>query len=222
MAQSTPSGAVLGFYTRDDLPRYHHLADEYVLFDHFFQAMSGGSTGNALYLAAARSAVWSKAPTAKTGSLTPPVFDKPYDRNGILINDVAPVNGPSEVFMGSIGLCPPPDEQTYPNIGERLDTASRGWAWYNEGWNAVKPWALKTAFGSGDGSAVVDAVGMYLPHHNPFQYLPSWFSQRESRPYPRQRGFPRRSEDGPAAKRLVSQGDRRARRAPGGFGAALG
>ena len=174
-AESTPSGAVLGFYTRQDLPHYHHLADEYVLFDHFFQAMSGGSTGNALYLAAARSAQWSKPPAGRTGSLEPPVFDKPYDKNGILINDVAPVNGPTEVFMGSLDLSPPPAEQTYPNIGQRLDAAALPWAWYNEGWNAVKPWALKTAFGPGDGSVVVDAAGMYLPHHNPFQYYPSWF-----------------------------------------------
>jgi phospholipase C len=79
LAQSTPSGAVLGYYTRQDLPQYHRLADEYVLFDHFFQAMTGGSTGNALYLVAARSAQWSKPPAAKTGSLEPPVFDKPYD-----------------------------------------------------------------------------------------------------------------------------------------------
>ncbi len=176
VAQSTPSGAVLGFYTREDLPYYHRLADEYVLFDHFFQAMSGGSTGNALYLVAARSAQWSKPPAAKTGSLTPPVFDRPYDKNGILINDVAPVNGPTETFMGSIDLSPPPDEQTYPNIGDRLDAASLAWAWYNEGWNAVKPWAMKTAFGAGDGSVVVDTPALYLPHHNPFQYFPSWFN----------------------------------------------
>ncbi|MGH6991421.1 MAG: alkaline phosphatase family protein, partial [Stellaceae bacterium] len=78
LAESTPSGAVLGYYTRADLPDYYRLADEYVLFDHFFQAMSGGSTGNALYLVAARSAVWSKAPAAKMGSLEPPVFDRPY------------------------------------------------------------------------------------------------------------------------------------------------
>ncbi len=80
MAESTPSGAVLGYYTRDDLPGYHHLADEYVLFDHFFQAMSGGSTGNALYLVAARSASWSTAPQGKIGSLEPPVFDRPYEQ----------------------------------------------------------------------------------------------------------------------------------------------
>ncbi len=175
-AQSTPSGAVLGFYTREDLPAYHHLADEYVLFDHFFQAMSGGSTGNALYLAAARSAQWSKPPPKKIGSLTPPVFDRPYDKAGILINDVPPVNGPTEVFMGPIDMCPPPEEQSYPNIADRLDAAGLSWAWYNEGWNSVKPWALKTAFGPGDGSIVVDTPAMYLPHHNPFQYYPSWFA----------------------------------------------
>ena len=58
--------------------------------------------------------------------------------------------------MGSIDLSPPPEEQTYPKIGDRLDAASLSWAWYNEGWNAVKPWALKTAFDAGDGSVVVD------------------------------------------------------------------
>jgi phospholipase C len=174
-AQSTPSGAVLGFYTRDDLPFYHHLADEYVLFDHFFQAMSGGSTGNALYLAAARSAIRRDPPPGMTGSLMPPVFDRGYDKAGIMINDLPPVNGPTEVFMGPLDLSPPPDQQTYPNIGDRLNAASLSWAWYNEGWNAVKPWALKTAFGPGDGSIVVDTPDLYVSHHNPFQYYPSWF-----------------------------------------------
>jgi phospholipase C len=175
LEESTPSGAVLGYYNRDDLPGYHHLADEYVLFDQFFQAMSGGSTGNALYLAAARSASWSTPPAAKIGSLEPPVFDRPYDRYGVMINDVAPVNGPTETFMGSLDLSPPPEEQTYPNIGTRLDAAALSWAWYNEGWNAVKPWATKTAKGPGDGSVVVDTPMLYLPHHNPFQYYPTWF-----------------------------------------------
>jgi Phosphoesterase family len=175
MAESTPSGAVVGYYTRADLPFYHHLADEYVLCDNFFQAMSGGSTGNALYLVSARSAVSSKAPTAKIGSLDPPVFDRPYDKYGILINDLPPVNGPTETFMGSLDLAPPPEEQTYPNIGDRLADASLSWAWYNDAWNAVKPWAMKNAFGAGDGSVVVDTPWHYLSHHNPFQYYPSWF-----------------------------------------------
>jgi len=174
LAESTPSGAVLGYYTREDLPDYHRLADEYVLFDHFFQAMSGGSTGNALYLVAGRSAVNTKLPPPAVGSLEPPLFDRPYDKNGILINDLAPINGPTETFMGPLELAPPPEQQTYPNIGDRLNAASLSWAWYNEGWNAVQPWALKTAFDAGDGSVVVDSAEGYLPHHNPFQYFPSW------------------------------------------------
>jgi phospholipase C len=40
----------------------------------------------------------------------------------------------------------------------------------------VKPWALKTAFGPGDGSVVVDTPALYVSHHNPFQYYPSWFA----------------------------------------------
>jgi phospholipase C len=174
LAESNPSGAVLGFYTREDLPGYHHLADEYVLFDHFFQAMSGGSTGNALYLVAARTASSSKVPPNKMGSLTPPVFEQPYDKSGMLINDLPPINGPTETFMGLLDLAPPPEEQTYPSIADRLDAASLPWAWYNEGWNTVKPWALKTAFDAGDGSIVVDSPEEYLPHHNPFQYFPTW------------------------------------------------
>ncbi len=97
------------------------------------------------------------------------------------------MNGPSETFMGSIDLCPPPDEQTYPNIGSRLDAASLSWAWYNEAWNAVKPWAMKKATGAGDGSVVVDTPEHYLPHHNPFQYYPSRLRQRRGGPHARRR-----------------------------------
>jgi phospholipase C len=112
------------------------------------------------------------------GSLTPPVFDKPYDGAGMMINDLAPVNGPTVAMKGwfeNLKIAPPPEQQTYPNIGQRLDAAGLSWAWYNQDWNAVKPWALKTAFGPGDGSAIVDTFDMYVPHHNPFQYYPTWF-----------------------------------------------
>ena len=39
----------------------------------------------------------------------------------------------------------------------------------------MKPWALKSAFGRDSGSAVVDTNRLYVPHHNPFQFYPSWF-----------------------------------------------
>lgn len=175
ISESRPSGPVLGFYTREDIPDYHRLADEYVLFDHFFQAMSGGSTCNALYLVAAHSALWPQAPATLRGSFDPPIFDLPYDQHGVLINDLPPLNGPTEAWGGAIEYSPPPEYQTYPNIGDRLNAAGVSWAWYNEGWNAVKPWAMKTAFGRDSGSAVVDSGRLYTPYHNPFQYYPSWF-----------------------------------------------
>jgi phospholipase C len=173
LANSTPSGAVVGFYRREDLPHYHRLADEYVLFDHFFQAMTGGSTGNALYLVAARSLHASNPPRPPSRQNFPPL-DLAYDRHGVLVNDVPPVQGPTETFLGPIELCPPPEQQTHPHVGTRLDAAAIPWAWYAEGWSEVKPWALKRARGSADSSVVVDTTENYLPHHNPFQYFPTW------------------------------------------------
>lgn len=171
---SAPSGAVMGYYQREDLPHYHALADEYVLFDNFFQAMSGGSTGNALYLAAGRSAQWMQAPQKLNIGKQLDLTDPSYDEYGILINDLPPLNGPTEARIAKLKIAPPPEEQTYPSIGDRLNEAQISWAWYNENWNSVKPWALKTAFGPGDGSAVIDTSDLYVPHHNPFQYYPTW------------------------------------------------
>ncbi len=180
MAESRPSGAVIGHYNRADIPDYHALADDYVLFDDFYQAMSGGSTGNALYLVAAHSAVWPQAPHALMGSLAPPVFGMLYDSQGALINDISPLQGPTGLNPRDIQFVPPPHEQTYPNIGDRLSAASIPWAWYNEGWDLVKPWAMKRADGPGDGSMVLDSGKIYEAHHNPFQYYPSWYKNVEA------------------------------------------
>ncbi|MHB1530194.1 MAG: phospholipase C [Acidiferrobacteraceae bacterium] len=174
-ASSRPNGAVLGYYERQDLEAYHRLADEYILCDHFFQAMSGGSTGNALYLAAARSAVWPGAPQALVARGDAPLFDLPYDRHHILINDVPPLLGPTDAKPAALRRSPPPEAQTFANIGDRMSAAHVSWAWYNEGWNAVKPWAMKRVGGPGDGSAVIDSSYIYVAHHNPFQYFPRWF-----------------------------------------------
>lgn len=177
-----PSGPVLGYYTGADLPFYHRVAHQYTLFDHFFQAMSGGSTGNALYLAAARSCVNPGAPRDACAPFDPKVaglehafFDLPYNHERTLVNDLPPVQGPTNADdVKALEIAPPPEAQTYDNIGDRLDGAKVSWAWYNENWNQVKPWALKTAFGPGDGSAVIDTGQLYVAHHNPFQYYPRW------------------------------------------------
>lgn len=182
---SAPTGPVLGYYDRVDIPLYHQLADRHVLFDHFFQAMSGGSTGNALYLAAARTCINTKAPEDRRSPANPPFnarehpfYDLPYNHDGILINDINPVQGPTVVRSDkSPAGYPPPEEQAYANIGDRLQSAGLDWAWYNENWEMVKPWALKGAFDHGDGSAVIDELheSHYVPHHNPFQYYQRWY-----------------------------------------------
>ncbi len=177
-----PSGPVLGFYDRDDLPFYHRLADRYALFDHFFQAMIGGSTGNALYLVAGRSCISQTAPSDARSPSDPratspdhPFYDLPYDQRGTLINDLPPTQGPTGADnTRGLRLSPPPAEQVYDNIGDRLSRSGLSWAWYNENWNLVKGWALDTAFGPGDGSAVIDTGRLYEAHHNPFQYYPRW------------------------------------------------
>ncbi|WP_312263275.1 alkaline phosphatase family protein [Candidatus Igneacidithiobacillus taiwanensis] len=177
-----PSGPVIGYYEAADLPFYHRVAHEYVLFDHFYQAMSGGSTGNALYLAACRSCVNPQVADAhvapfdpKEAGLQHAFFDLPYDHRRVMVNDLPPVQGPTNAGEPEVlQISPPPAAQTYDNIGDRLSAAKVDWAWYNENWNRVKPWALKTAFGPGDGSAVVDTSQLYVAHHNPFQYYPRW------------------------------------------------
>jgi phospholipase C len=179
---ATPSGPVLGHYQAEDIPFYHQLAHRYVLFDRFYQAMSGGSTGNALYLVACRSCV-NPGITAphmapydpREAGLRHAFFDRPYDHRRIMVNDLSPVQGPTGSDNSQLRISPPPQVQRYPNIGDRLSAAHVDWAWYNENWNLVKPWALKSAFGPGDGSAVIDSGRIYEAHHNPFQYYPGWF-----------------------------------------------
>ena len=176
-----PSGPVLGFYDRHDIPFYHQLADEFVLFDHFFQAATGGSTVNALYLVAGRSCQNPRAPRDARSPYDPRAtgrehafFDLPYDHKGVLINDLPPVQGPTGTDRKALRLSPPPQAQSYETIGDRLNEAHVSWAWYNENWNLVKNWALKNAFGPGEGSAVIDSGQLYVAHHNPFQYYPRW------------------------------------------------
>jgi len=52
--QRNQNGAMtMGYYDGSDLPYYWNLADEYVLFDHFFSSDHGGSFGNHMYWASA-------------------------------------------------------------------------------------------------------------------------------------------------------------------------
>ncbi len=128
-----PSGPVLGYYKGEDIPFYHRVAHHYTLFDHFYQAMSGGSTGNALYLVAARSCVNPGAGLDICAPFDPKMlgvergfFDLPYDHKKVMINDLPPVQGPTNANdVRALKIAPPPAAQTYPNIGDRLSRQCR-------------------------------------------------------------------------------------------------
>lgn len=130
-----PNGLVLGHYTGKDIPSYHKAAHHYALFDRFYQAMSGGSTGNALYLVACRSCV---NPGVSSQHMSPydprengfkhGFFDRHYDHQKIMINDLSPIQGPTgSNNFNQLAISPLPESQTYPNIGDRLNTAKIDW-----------------------------------------------------------------------------------------------
>ena len=70
------SQAVMGYYTDADIPFYWNLADQFVLFDHFFSSGHGGSVQNHLYwVAAAPGSAAEQIPPQGWGDL-PTIFDR--------------------------------------------------------------------------------------------------------------------------------------------------
>lgn len=179
---SRPTGSVMGYYTEQDIPFYHQIAHHFVLFDRFYEAIYGGSLGNALYLVSGRSAVNPSISENHVAPLFPQsglddnaIFNLPYDHNRIIVHDLPPVQGPTRCDQEEdLRLSPPPEAQNYDNIGDRLNQAKVSWAWYNENWDRVKMYANKSGLGPGQGSAIVDTSQLYVAHHNPFQYYPRW------------------------------------------------
>jgi phospholipase C len=71
----------MGYYDGQDLPFYWNVADEYVLFDHFFGAPSGGLAGRMSLIGGEADTSSSQVPTNGFGNL-PTVFDA-LDKRGI-------------------------------------------------------------------------------------------------------------------------------------------
>ena len=62
--------SVMGYYTEPDIQYYWNLADEYLLFDHFFSAAAAGSVTNHMYwVAAAPGTTNDQLPDAGWGDL---------------------------------------------------------------------------------------------------------------------------------------------------------
>jgi len=67
--------AALGFYDENDLPFYWNIADEFVLFDRFFQSAAGGSVSNHMYWVTGTSGGEDRIPPNGYGDL-PTIFDR--------------------------------------------------------------------------------------------------------------------------------------------------
>ena len=152
VAEGTSGGTTMGYYERAAIPVQWRLAEEFVLLDHYFQGIHGGSFANHFYLIAATLATYPEAPLAVKAQLEPDgslVKDGDVDPEGYVVNNLDPPYPPQRV--ANILDVP----QTAPTIADRLDAGGVPWRWYATGWGAG-----------------VDAVKQGLvPHHNPFQYV---------------------------------------------------
>ncbi len=146
VAETNVGGLVMGYYGREANPVQWKLAEEFVLFDRWFQAKHGSSNGNHYYLIAARTAVYPNAPKE--------ISEDTVDKHGNIVSTIQPWYEPHLPNVPDALRAPP---QTFPTIGDRLSAAGITWAWYNEGWDGGNP-------------RVVGNAG-YIPHHNPFTYF---------------------------------------------------
>jgi phospholipase C len=162
VAEGTSGGATMGYYERAAIPVQWRLAEEFVLLDHYFQGIHGGSFANHFYLISGTLATYPDAPAGVRTQLAPDgnvVTDGDVDPEGHVINNLDPPYPPQRVSH----ILPTP--QTAPTIADRLDAAGVSWRWYATGWGGA-----------------ADAVKQGLvPHHNPFQYVKRIMESPEGR-----------------------------------------
>jgi len=153
VAEGTSGGTSMGFFDRYASPAQWKLAEEFVLLDHWFQGIHGGSFANHFYLISAGLARYPDAPADLRAVGVGPdgrvEKDGDVDPDGSVVNNLDPPYPPQRA--GAILRAP----QTVPTIADRLDAARITWAWYATGWG-------------GGANAVQQGL---VPHHNPFQYV---------------------------------------------------
>jgi acid phosphatase len=153
VAEGTSGGITMGYYERSAIPVQWRLAEEFVLLDHYFQGIHGGSFANHFYLISAAVAQHSAAPDSMRAHGVGPdgrvTRDGDVDPEGHVVNNLDPPYPPQRVQQ----ILREP--QTVPTIADRLDAAHVSWRWYATGWGA-------------QGDPV--RAGL-VPHHNPFQYV---------------------------------------------------
>jgi phospholipase C len=161
VAEGTSGGITMGYYDRAASPVQWRLADEFVLLDHYFQSIHGGSFANHYFLVTAAVAHVGDDPDHRAiagpdGAITK---DGEVSPDGFVVNNLDPPYPPQR--LTTVVKRP----FTQPTIGDRLDARGVSWRWYAGGWSAGK-----------------DAVAAGLmPHHNPFQYVKRVMDTAEGR-----------------------------------------
>src|SRR2546428_12336963 len=93
VAEGTSGGTTMGYYEQAAIPVQWRLAQEFVLLDHYFQGIHGGSFANHFYLIAATLATYPDAPAGVHAQLAPDgsvVKDGDVDPEGHVLPQPAP------------------------------------------------------------------------------------------------------------------------------------
>jgi acid phosphatase len=169
VAKSAAKGLTMGYFHTADLPIAAE-ARQYVLCDHFFHGVYGGSFQNHIFLVSASVAVFPNAPDSLKAVLddagvpeknpdSGALENGPVAPDGHVVGTVYSVNSPHPATTPPSQLLP---SQTMPTIGDELSAQNVDWAWYAGGWNA----ALQ---------GMPDAGGdLYQFHHQPFVYFANY------------------------------------------------
>jgi phospholipase C len=168
VAWSDNGGLVMSYYSDTTLPE-ERLAKKYTLCDNFFHSAFGGSFLNHIWLIAAATPEYKKAPWSMRSDIQATKlksYDKQYTPDGFAINTLYSVNHPhpAELDKRDSVLLP---SITMPTIGDRLNDAGQSWAWYSGGWNAAM---------AGD-----DSKGYFQFHHQPFIYFENYKDGSENK-----------------------------------------
>src|SRR5207248_1913061 len=134
VAEGRSGGITMGFYDGAASPVQWRLADEFVLLDHYFQSVHGGSFANHYFLITAGIAHVGDDPDHRAvagpdGTITK---DGEVSPDGYVVNNLDPPYPPQR--LPTVMKQP----LTQPTIGDRLDAKGVSWRWYAGGWSAGK------------------------------------------------------------------------------------
>ena len=169
VAKSAAKGLTMGYFHTADLPLATE-ASRYVLCDHFFHSVYGGSFQNHIFLISASVAVFPNAPDSMKAVLddagvpeknpdSGALENGPLTPDGHVVGTVYSVNSPHPASAPASQLLP---SQTMPTIGDELSAKGVDWAWYAGGWNVAL-------------AGMPDAGGdLFQYHHQPFVYFANY------------------------------------------------